>query len=382
MSRVYLDHAATTPLDPRVFEVMKPYFLERFGNAASAQHAAGREAAAAVELARGELALLIGADPREVVFTSGATEANNLALKGVAAAEAYARSPKHVITCVSEHNAVLDPLRALEQEGWSVTRLGVDFQGHLDLGSLEAALERGTRMVSIMLANNETGVLHPLKEIGALCREHGALLHTDATQAVGKLPIDVDSFPVDLLSLSAHKFGGPKGVGALYLRRKRPRVRCRALLDGGGHERGRRSGTLNVPGIVGLGEAARLRRGDQTELAARIRSLRDSLEAGLMGRVAGVEINGDPARRLPGISSLSFPGVEAVSLLAGLERVQASSSAACTSAHLQPSHVLRAMGLGEGRIEGSVRFSLGWTTTADEIEVAVDELGVAVRAGC
>ena len=371
---VYLDHAATTPLDERVLAAMTPHFLEDFGNAASRQHALGRAAAEAVAVAREEVAALLGADAREIVFTSGATEANNLALKGVAHAEAYATSPRHLVSCVTEHHAVLDPLRGLEEEGFRVTRLRVDELGHLDLGALEAALASGALLVSLMAANNETGVLHPLAEIGALCRAHGALFHTDATQAVGKLPLDVDALKIDLLSLSAHKLYGPKGVGALVLRRKRPRVRCRALLDGGGHERGLRSGTLNVPGIVGLGAAARLRGAELATDEPRIAALRDALEAGLIETLGGVARNGDPAARLAGTTNLSFEGVDAESLLDRLEVVCASSSSACTAAALQPSHVLRAMGLGEERIDGSLRLSLGRTTTEADLERAVAEL--------
>jgi len=378
MSLVYLDHAATTPLDARVLAAMTPYFLECFGNASSRQHRLGREAAEAVEGAREQVAALLGADPREIVFTSGATEANNLALKGVAAAEAYADAPRHVVSCVTEHTAVLDPLRTLECQGFRVTRLGVDGAGRVDLERLRSVLAEGVRLVSLMFANNETGLLHPVGEIGALCREHGALFHTDATQAVGKEAIDVDALCVDLLSLSAHKLHGPKGVGALYLRRKRPRVRCRALLDGGGHERGARSGTLNVPGIVGLGGAAGLARDEGGTDTQRVRALRDRLEAGLLA-LGDVVLNGDAQHRLASITNLSFAGTDAESLLARLEDVCASSSAACTSATLQPSHVLRSLGLSEERIAGSVRFSLGRTTTAEEIERALLEIAAAVR---
>ena len=376
---IYLDHAATTPLDPRVLEAMLPFFGGRFGNAASRQHARGREAAGAVEEARGRVALLLNADPREVVFTSGATEANNLALKGIAAAAAHAQAPRRIVSCVTEHHAVLDPLDGLEREGFEIVRLRVDGEGRLDLAALEAELERGALLVSLMAANNETGVLHPLAQIGRRCRAAGVLFHTDATQWVGKLPLDVDGLCIDALSLSAHKFHGPQGAGALYLRRKRPRVRVAAQLEGGGHEGGRRSGTLNLPGIVGLGAAAALA-AEGGFGAADVALLRDRFEAELMARLGGVTRNGGDAPRLPGHSNLSFEGVDAESLLSRLEDVCASSSAACTSAARQPSHVLRALGLSPERVSGSVRFSLSRTTTPVEVERAVASLTAAVLA--
>ena len=375
---VYLDHAATTPLDPRVFEAMKPYFLEHFGNAASRQHAPGREAARAVEHAREQVAELIGADPREIVFTSGATEANNLALKGVAQARAYERAPRRFVTAATEHPAVLDPLSTLAEQGFEVTTLAVDALGHIDLEALEEHLERGVRLVSLMHANNETGGLHPLEAVGALCRAHGALLHTDATQSVGKEPIDVDALQVDLLSLSAHKFYGPKGVGALYLRRRRPRVRVAALFDGGGHERGARSGTSNVPGIVGLGAAAELRLAEMEAEASRLAALRDGFEESLASRLPGVVRNGDPEQRLAGITNLSIEGVQAEDLLARLDEVCASSASACASAAQRPSHVLRALGLGQERVASSVRFSLGRSTTQAELERACGAIVAAL----
>ena len=366
---IYLDHAATTPLDPRVLEAMLPFLRGAFGNASS-PHAEGRRAADAVEEARGRVALSLGADPREVVFTSGATESNNLALRGVAAAEAHARRPRRILTCVTEHHAVLDPLARLEAEGFEVVRLGVDALGRLDLGELDAELARGALMVSIMSANNETGGRHPLAEIGARCREHGALLHTDATQSFGKEALDVDAAGVDLLSLSAHKLHGPKGVGALFLRRKRPRVRVAALQEGGGHEGGRRSGTLNVPGIVGLGEAARLADREREADAARVAALRNRFEGALAAAVPGLAVMGDPDDRLPGHSNVAFPGVDGAELLAAIPSVCASTAAACTSASLQRSHVLRALGRTPEEVVGSVRFSLGRTTTEDEVTEA------------
>jgi cysteine desulfurase len=376
---VYLDHAATTPLDPRVLEAMTPYFLERFGNASSRQHALGREASGAVERAREQVARLIGADPREIVFTSGATESANLALKGVAHASAYERSPRRFVTAPTEHHAVLDPLETLAQEGFEVVRLAVDGEGRVDLAELEAVLAKGVRLVSLMHANNELGLLHPVAEIGTRCREHGALFHTDATQAVGKEPIDVDALKIDLLGLSAHKLGGPKGVGALYLRRRRPRVRCRALVDGGGHERGLRSGTLNVPGIVGLGAAAELCLAEMDAERERVAALRDHLEETLFQRLDGVLRNGPAEDRLAGTTNLSFAGVDAESLLDRMEGVAASSSSACTSASLQPSHVLRALGCSPERLAGSVRFSLGRTTTRAEVDRATDLVVAAVE---
>ncbi|MFT7678753.1 MAG: cysteine desulfurase [Planctomycetota bacterium] len=376
---IYLDNAATTPLDGRVLESMLPFLSGSFGNAASKQHAMGRAAAGAVEQARGEVALLIGADPREIVFTSGATEANNLGLLGACQAEAHAQLPRRVLTASTEHHAVLEPIDALEAQGFEVVRLPVNECGHLDLDQLQAELRKGLRLVSLMGANNELGVLHPLAEIGALCREHGALFHTDATQLVGKQPLDVDSACIDLLSLSAHKFYGPKGVGALYLRRKRPRVRVNPLQLGGGHESGRRSGTLNVPAIVGLGTAAALRAREAAEDEARIATLRDEFEAQLQAAVGEIEVNGDTQLRLAGHSNLAIAGVDAESLLSRLERVCASSGSACTSASQGPSHVLRALGHSGARVRSSLRFSLGKDTQAAQIADAVAELRQAVR---
>ncbi len=380
-SFIYLDHAATTPLDPRVLEAMTPYLTSNFGNAASRQHPLGQEAAAAVERARGQVAQLIGADPREIVFTSGATEANNLALKGVAEARAYERSPKHFVTARTEHHAVLDPLSSLEEHhGHAVTVLPVDERGVVDLELVDRALGQGPRLLSLMHANNEIGTLHPVAELGRLSREHGVLFHTDASQSVGKLPVDVDAMKIDLLSLSAHKFNGPKGVGALFLRRSSPRVRCAPLIDGGGHERGRRSGTLNVPGIVGLGAAAELAASEMMEESGRVAGLRRRLEDALLNRLEGVHRNGPAEERLPGIANLSFEGADAESLLKRLQGVCASSSSACTSAQLQESHVLRAIGATESTISSSIRFSLGRSTTESEIDLALDSIVASVEA--
>lgn len=363
---IYLDHNATTPLDPRVLEAMLPFLQGDFANAASRQHAAGRRAGAAVESAREQVAQLLGADPREIHWTSGATEANNLALFGVAASPAYT-GRRHIVSARTEHRAVLDPCEELERRGFEVTWLRVDDAGHIDLQQLRESLRDDTLLVSLMHGNNEIGTLHPLAEIGALCRERGVLFHSDATQTVGKETLDLGSLPVDLLSLSAHKFCGPKGVGALYLRRRSPRVRCEPLLFGGGHERGLRSGTLNVPGIVGLGEAARLAASESAEDQQRIRNLRDDLERRLH-EGCGARTNGPTDRRLAGTLNISLPGVEAEELLAAQPLLAASTASACTSAAVQPSYVLRALGLDDERVAGSLRLSLGRFTTRDEIE--------------
>lgn len=364
---IYLDHNATTPVDPRVLEAMLPFLRENFGNPASRHHRFGCEAAEAVEAARGKVARLIGADPREIVFTSGATESDNLAILGVAA-----RGGNHVVTVATEHRAVLDPCEELARRGWKVTWLGVDGRGGLDLAKLEAALTEQTTLVSIMHANNETGVLHPIREIGAICKKRGVLFHTDATQSFGKEPIDVEADGVDLLSASAHKVHGPKGVGILYLRRRNPHVRCEPLMHGGGHERGLRSGTLNVPGIVGMGAAAELCAPTEQE---RIRGLRDRLQRGIGG-----EVNGDPVRRLAGTLNVSFPELDAEALMKAMPEVAASTASACTSAAQQPSYVLGAMGKDDARIRGSVRFSLGRFTTAEEIDAAVGLVTRSVAA--
>jgi len=376
---IYLDHNATTPVDPRVFEAMRPYFLEEFGNAASSQHAAGRRASDAVEDARRKLATLIGADPREIVWTSGATEADNLALKGAAHAPAYA-GKRHIVTVRTEHKAVLDPCSALEEEGFEITRLPVDAEGLLDLEQLENALRGDTLLVSVMHANNEIGVLHPIAEIGRLCKERGVLFHTDATQSLGKEPLDVQAMGIDLLSCSAHKLYGPKGVGALFVRRRGPRVRLRPQIDGGGHERGARSGTLNVPGIVGFGAAAEIAGQELASERARLAGLRDSLESSLLERLDDVLVNGSTQHRLAGTTNLSFLGVKAEALMRRLPAIAASTSSACTSASLLPSYVLTALGASAERIDGSLRFSPGRFTTAAEIERAAGLIAAAVTA--
>ena len=371
---IYLDHNATTPLDPRVLDAMLPFLTDRFGNAASRHHALGCHAATAVETARGRVASVIGADPREIIWTSGATESDNLALQGVAHAPAYAKR-RHIVTVATEHRAVLDTCEHLEGLGLDVTYLRVDRDGRLDLDRLAAAMTERTLVVSVMHANNETGVLHPIARIGALCRERGVLFHTDATQSYGKEPIDVNAMHIDLLSASAHKVHGPKGIGMLFVRRRDPRVRCEPLVHGGGHERGLRSGTLNVPGIVGMGVAATLPAEDDT-----VRTLRDRLEAGMQSRVDGVEVNGDRVERLANTTNLSFTGVDGAKLMKRMPELAVSSSSACTSAALQPSYVLGAMGCDDARIRGSVRFSLGRFNTADQIETAIETIAGAVAA--
>lgn len=362
---IYLDHHATTPVDPEVFEVMAPYFTRKFGNAASRQNRLGWEAQQAVEHARGQVAALIGADAREIVWTSGATEANNLALKGLAEVAGPARH--HFVTVATEHKSVLDSCRRLERQGCRVTVLGVDGQGALDLDLLRASVTPETAAVSVMAANNEIGLLAPLAAIAAIAHEQGALLHTDAVQAAGKVPFDVNAAGVDLASLTAHKSYGPKGVGALYVRRKNPRVTIAALFDGGGHERGMRSGTLNVPGIVGFGAAAALAGQQMGAEAARLLRLRQRLLDGLRARVTDVVVNGPLDARLPGNLNVSFPGVDGEALLISLcEDVAVSSGAACTAA--EPSHVLRALGRPVDLALASLRFGLGRWTTEEEID--------------
>ncbi len=369
---IYLDHNATTPIDPRVLEAMTPFFTKNFGNPASRHHALGCDAAKVVETAREQVASVIGADPREIIWTSGATESDNLALQGVARSPAYRK--KHIVTVATEHRAVLDPCEVLETRGFDVTYVGVDSDGCLDLERLAKAITERTLMVSIMHANNEIGVLHPIADIGALCKARGVLFHTDATQSFGKEPIDVNTMRIDLLSASAHKIHGPKGIGVLYVRRRDPRVRCEALLYGGGHERGLRSGTLNVPGIVGMGVAATLPPDD------RVRVLRDQLEHAICSRVEGVDINGHRTRRLANTTNLSFRGVDGETLMKRMPEIAVSSSSACTSAQLQPSYVLGAIGCPEERIKGSVRFSLGRFNTAEEITTAAARVVESVTA--
>lgn len=370
---IYLDHHATTPVDARVLEAMLPFFTEKFGNAASKQHRFGWEASDAVERARKQVASLIGAGTKEIVFTSGATEANNLAIKGVARATEGKRD--HVVTVVTEHKAVLDPIATLGKRGWRVTVVPVRRDGLVDVDEVASAITERTALVSVMAANNEIGVLQPLRAIADAAHAHGAWLHTDAVQAAGKVPFDVDAMDVDFASFSAHKVYGPKGVGALYVRRKR--VAIEAEIDGGGHERGMRSGTLNVPGIVGFGRAVDIARDEMPAEAERARTLRDRLLDALRSTVDGVTVNGDLGRRLPGNLNVSFDGVDGEALLVGLDDIAVSSGAACTQA--EPSHVLMALGRSKEQALASLRFGIGRTTTADEIDYAADRVSGVVK---
>ena len=363
---IYLDNHATTPMDPRVFEAMKPYFVEHFGNAASRNHAFGWEAEEAVEKARKQLASLVGATAKEIVFTSGATESNNLALKGVA--EMYAQRGNHLITAATEHKAVLDTCKRLEKHGCQVTYLPVRADGLLDLDQLRDAITDKTILVSIMYGNNEIGTIQPIREIGAICRERGVLLHTDATQAVGKIPVNVLADNIDLMSFTGHKMYGPKGVGALYVRRKNPRVQLTAQMDGGGHERGMRSGTLNVPGIAGFGEAAAIAQAEMEQEMARSLALREKLRNAIEAELDEVYINGTMEHRLPHNLNISFAYVEGESLLMGINDIAVSSGSACTSATLEPSYVLKALGAGDDLAHSSIRFGIGRFTTEEEID--------------
>jgi cysteine desulfurase len=370
---IYMDNHATTRTDPRVVDAMLPYFTEHYGNAASV-HSFGQRAADAVDQPRGQIAAIIGAESKEIVFTSGATEANNLAIKG--AAGMYRRQGDHIVTTQVEHRAVLDPCRRLEREGFRVTYLPVDRFGQVCPNRLAEAITPQTILVSVMLANNEVGTLQPLAEIGAICREREVLLHTDATQAVGKIPVDVDAMRVDLLSLSAHKMYGPKGIGALYVRR---RVRLEPILDGGGHERGLRSGTLPVPSIVGFGTACELCAAAMSEEAEQCRQMRDRLYHGLLEHLDDCTLNGHPHERLPGNLSLSFPDVQGEALLMALKNIAVSSGSACTSASVEPSYVLRAMGVPDALAHSSLRFGLGRFNTMAEVEYAIEEVVRVVR---
>ena len=372
---VYLDNNATTPVDPRVLEAMMPYLTEHFGNAASRSHGFGWNAEAAVEGARQQVASLIGADAKEIIFTSGATESDNLAIKG--AVEMHRDKGNHVITCATEHKAVLDTCKYLAEHGCEVTFLPVDEQGLVTAEQVDQAITDRTVLISIMAANNEVGTIHPVAEIGRVAKARGVLLHSDATQAYGKIPLDVEAMGIDLLSLSAHKIYGPKGVGALYVRRRDPRVRLAIQMHGGGHERGMRSGTLNVPGIVGLGAAAEICGREMAAEARRLAALRDRLHQGVTGRLDQVTLNGHPTARLPNTLNLSFAYVEGESLMMKMKDVAVSSASACTSASLEPSFVLRAMGLPDELAHGSIRFSLGRFTTAEEIDFAVEQVAAA-----
>jgi len=377
MRTVYLDNNATTPVDPRVLEAMLPYFRENFGNAASRNHPFGWVAEEGVEKAREQVAEVIGANSKEIIWTSGSTEGNNTAILG--AAKMYADKGRHLITCKIEHKAVIDPCKYLETQGYEVTWLEPDRTGRIGTDQVRQAMRDDTILVSLMFANNEIGTIHPIAEIGALCKERGVLFHTDATQAFGKTPIDVEAMGIDMLSLSAHKIYGPKGVGALYVRRKKPRVRLEPIIHGGGHERGMRSGTLNVPGIVGCGAAAEIARTEMPKESVRIGQLRDRLWAGLSEHMTDIARNGHPQFCLPNTLNVSFLYVEGESLMMGFPGIAVSSGSACTSASLEPSYVLKGLGLGDDIAHSSIRFSLGRFTTKEDIDYTIEEVVKAVN---
>jgi cysteine desulfurase len=370
---IYMDNNATTPVDPVVMDIMLPYFTEKFGNAASRNHSYGWEAEEAVDIARGQIATAINADPKEIIFTSGATESNNLALKGVA--EMYREKGNHIITVPTEHKCVLDSAKYLEQHGYTVTYLPVQTDGLIDLAALEAAITPQTILISVMFANNEIGVIQPIAQIGEIAHKHGVLFHTDAAQAFGKVPIDVQAQNIDLMSISGHKLYGPKGIGALYVRRKNPRVRIEAQLHGGGHERGMRSGTLYVPLIVGLGAAAERAIAEMPEEFARTLKLRERLYKNVTSRLPEVYVNGNLEQRLPGNLNLSFAFVEGEALLMGLnDTVALSSGSACTSASLEPSYVLKALGVGDELAHSSLRFGIGRFNTEADVDRVTDKI--------
>ncbi len=373
---IYLDNNATTPMDPRVLEAMTPYFLEHYGNSASRNHPFGWEAEEAVDYAREQVAKLIGADPKEIIFTSGATEGDNLGIKGIY--EMYASKGNHIITATTEHKAVLDTCKHIEKLGGEVTYLQVQPDGLIDLKALEAAIKPTTILIAIMYANNEIGVVMPMPEISAIARKHGVLLFTDGTQAVGKIPVDVNKDGIDLMAFTAHKIYGPKGVGALYVRRKNPRVKVTAQIDGGGHERGMRSGTLNVPGIVGFGKACELCMLDMVEDTKRISKMRDHLQIELL-KLEEAYVNGSSEHRLPHVANISFKHVEGEGLLMGFNKnIALSSGSACTSASLEPSYVLKALGLGDDLAHSSLRFGLGRFTTDEQIEYTIKAISETV----
>ena len=374
---IYMDYNATTPVDPRVLDAMLPYFTQHFGNAASRNHAFGWEAEQAVDTARKQVADLIGANAKEIIFTSGATESNNLAIKGVA--EMYREKGNHIITCVIEHKAVIDVCKKLEKQGARVTYLPVQKDGRISLDDLRAAITDKTILISIMTANNEIGVLQPVAEIGAIAKEKGILFHTDAVQAVGKVPFDVNTVKADLVSMSAHKMYGPKGVGALFVRRRNPRVLLAEQSNGGGHERGMRSGTLNVTGIIGMGKAADIARVEMAAEGARLNALVKRLNEGLHKNLDELYINGSMEHRLPHSLNISFAYVEGESLLMGINDVAVSSGSACTSASLEPSYVLKALGAGDDLAHSSIRFGLGRWTTEEEVDYVIGKLTTVVR---
>lgn len=374
---IYMDHNATTPVDPRVLEAMLPYFTEKFGNSASRNHEFGWEAEDGVKLARKQVGDLIGADPKEVIWTSGSTESNNLAIKGVA--DMYKDKGRHIITAVHEHKATLDPCKRLAKMGYDVTWLEPGPDGIIYAKQVAEAIREDTILVSIMWANNEIGTINELPQIGKVCKEKGVLLHTDATQAVGKIPVDVNEAGIDLLSGSAHKIYGPKGAGFLYVRRRKPRVRLTPIIDGGGHERGMRSGTLNVTGIVGLGKACELCRLEMVEETARLSGLRDRLEKGITSQLEHAVVNGHLTKRLPHTTNISFPYVEGESMMMAIKEIAVSSGSACTSASLEPSYVLKALGLGDEIAHSSIRFGLGRITTEQEVDYTIEKVVTAVK---
>jgi cysteine desulfurase len=374
---VYLDNHATTMTDPRVVEAMLPYFTEVYGNAASVSHRFGWDAAAAVDRAREQVASAIGAEPREIIFTSGATESNNLAIKGLA--QAASRRGKQLVTASSEHKAVLDPMRRLARQGWEITTVHCDEQGLVSAEAVARALTEQTVLVSVMAANNEVGTINPIDEIGRLCHERGIVFHTDAAQAVGKIPLDVRASGIDLLSLSAHKIYGPKGIGALFVRRRDPQVRLEPQIDGGGHERGFRSGTIAVPLVVGLGTAIELATRELEAESRRNFELRERLHERIAGRLPGIKLNGHSTLRLPGNLNLSFPEIDGEALMMAMRDVAVSSGSACSAANPEPSHVLLAMGLSDDLARSSLRFGVGRFTTVEEIDFAADAVVTAVE---
>jgi cysteine desulfurase len=374
---IYMDNQATTPVDPRVLEEMMPYFTGRFGNAASRNHEFGWLAAEAVERARERVAKLVGATAKEIVFTSGATESDNLAIKGVA--ETYRGKGNHLITVATEHKAVLDSAKRLEKYGYRITYLRVGRDGLIDLDELKRAIDDKTILVTVMYANNEIGVLQPVTEIGNICRERGVLFHSDAAQAAGRVPVDVNRQNIDLMSISAHKMYGPKGVGALYVREKNPRVQISALIDGGGHERGMRSGTLNVPGIVGLGKACGIAASEMTHEMSRLAGLRDRLKEKIIGQLDEVYVNGSMEQRLPGNLNVSFSSVDGEALLMGIKDIAVSSGAACNTEKLEPSYVLKALGVDDGLAQSSIRFGLGRFNTEAEVDYVAGKIVNVVK---
>ncbi len=375
---IYMDNHATTPVDPRVLDAMLPYFSEKFGNAASRNHSFGWEAEEAVDKARHQIAAVINAKSKEIIFTSGATESDNLAIKGVI--DFYKDKGNHVVTCVTEHKAVLDSCRALERNGKAtVTYLPVDKYGMVDPDAVRAAITDKTVLITLMYANNEIGTIHPVAEIGRIAKEKGIVFHCDAVQAVGKIPVDVERDGIDLLSMSAHKIYGPKGVGAIYVRSKGPRVRISPQMDGGGHERGMRSGTLNVTGIIGLGKACEIAQAEMAEETRRMLELRNQLQAGIFERLDEVYLNGHPTERLPGNLNVSFAYVEGESLLMGISDIAVSSGSACTSATLEPSYVIRALGIDEELAHSSIRFGIGRFNTGEEVDFVAERVTKEVK---